>query len=100
MIVSVEWLTNVLVVSKLLFTVLKAFRISADTLSANQAVSTRYIMLIIFCLGSRGSDMTYNSFIGFTNVISKITRIQICYVNPYPVSYWLRYLAFALSMLP
>jgi len=39
------------------FTVLKAFNTSTDTFSARSAVSTRYIMLIIFCLGSLGKDM-------------------------------------------
>jgi uncharacterized protein YjbI with pentapeptide repeats len=34
-------------------TLLKASRISALTFNANRAVSTKYIMLIIFCLGER-----------------------------------------------
>ena len=41
----------------LLSTVLKAFKTSDETFSARSAVSTRYIMLIIFCLGSLGKDM-------------------------------------------
>ena len=57
-----ELLTVTLVVSRLLLTVLKAFKISADTFSANKAVNTRYIMLIIFCRGSRGKDMTICGF--------------------------------------
>src|SRR5688572_15809582 len=59
MIVSVDLFTVLLVFSRLLFTVLKAFKISDDTFSARRAVRTRYIMLIIFCLGSRGKDMTF-----------------------------------------
>src|SRR5207253_3734228 len=43
---------------KLLFTVLKAFKISEDTFNANNAVSTKYIRLIIFCRGSAGKAIT------------------------------------------
>jgi hypothetical protein len=44
-------------VAMLLLTVLKAFRISEDTFNANKAVNTKYIILIIFCLGSLGKAM-------------------------------------------
>ncbi len=37
----------------------KALMISADTFKANIAVRTRYIKLIISCLGSLGIDMLY-----------------------------------------
>jgi len=37
---------------------LKAFKISEDTFRANNAVSTKYIRLIIFCLGSLGKAIT------------------------------------------
>src|SRR5687768_14923647 len=57
--VFVELLIVVFVVLKLLSTVLKAFRISADIFNANIAVNTRYIRLIIFCRGSLGSAIIY-----------------------------------------
>src|SRR5688500_9378670 len=62
MISSVEALTTSFVFSRLLLTVLKALRISDDTFSASSAVSTKYIMLIIFCRGSRGMAMANYGF--------------------------------------
>ena len=47
-------------VVKLLSTTLNAFNISDETFSARSAVSTKYIMLIIFCLGSFGKAITYS----------------------------------------
>jgi hypothetical protein len=41
---------------------LKALRISAEMFSANIAVKNRYIILIIFCLGSLGKDMKISGF--------------------------------------
>src|SRR2546421_9079404 len=71
-IVSVELLIVLLVFCKLLFTVLKALRISADTFRANIAVSTRYIRLIIFCRGSLGSAICCGYFRRLKMVFLKV----------------------------
>jgi hypothetical protein len=70
-----------LAIIKLRSTVLNAFKISAETLSANSAVSTRYIMLIIFCRGSLGSDILYylgnlinNEFLNLCWLLSTLHR--------------------------
>src|SRR5579863_7367468 len=54
---SFFWAITLLEFSRLRFTVVKAFNTSVDTFSASSAVSTKYIILIIFCLGSLGKDM-------------------------------------------
>ena len=78
-IVSVERFTVLLVFSKLRLTVLKALRISDDTLSANNAVSTKYMILIIFCRGSLGKAMTIYGFV-FINDDCIKSRIRIPFV--------------------
>src|SRR3989337_673275 len=69
--VSVDLFTVELVFSKLRLTVLKAFNISDDTFRASKAVRTRYIILIIFCLGSRGKAMTFGFYFSDGDLVSK-----------------------------
>src|SRR5664279_1736275 len=52
-------------VSKLLLTTLNALITSLETFRARMAVSTRYITLIIFCLGSLGNAMVFKFYFGF-----------------------------------
>ncbi len=47
---------------------LKALKISAETLSASNAVNTRYIMLIINCRGSLGIAILY--FLDFYKIVT------------------------------